>query len=84
MYIKKGGGMECELLGSCSFYEKMSGFEGAHKHLRSKYCKRNAEDCARYIVYKALGKEKIPEDLFPVEKERAFAIISRFKGNEFT
>uniref|UniRef100_A0A7C4UD04 Uncharacterized protein n=1 Tax=candidate division WOR-3 bacterium TaxID=2052148 RepID=A0A7C4UD04_UNCW3 len=51
------------------------------KYVKSKYCKRSPEECARYIVYKALGKDKIPDDLFPAEKERALEIIKRFKGN---
>lgn len=73
--------MECELCSSCSFCRKSMGeLNGTLKYVRSKYCKKNSEDCARYIVYKALGRDRVPDDLFPGEKERAFKIIERFKG----
>lgn len=71
--------MECELRQYCSLYKEMMSINGAHKHIGSKYCKQKAEDCARYIVYKKLGKDKIPDDLFPGEVERAFKIIKKFK-----
>ncbi len=32
---------------------------------KKKYCKNDNTSCARYMVVKALGREKIPANLFP-------------------
>jgi len=29
------------------------------------YCKGDSSNCARHIVFRALGKEEIPADLYP-------------------
>ncbi len=43
---------------------------------KSKYCKGEFEKCARYMVFKALGSEHVPENLFPIQQEKAKKIIA--------
>jgi hypothetical protein len=49
---------------------------------KSKYCRADNSECARYMVLVALGKENVPFDLFPHEVLRAHEIIDHSKpGN---
>jgi hypothetical protein len=44
--------------------------------LKSKYCKEGAcSACAIYIVFKKLGKENIPENLFPNQLDKVREIL---------
>ncbi|NQT27007.1 hypothetical protein HQ585_16750 [candidate division KSB1 bacterium] len=66
----------CSLLEACPFFndamKSIPGFEESHKAV---YCKGEFIECARYRVFSALGKEKVPIDLFPVQLIRAKRII---------
>jgi len=44
--------------------------------LKKKYCKDGYTTCARHMVFKALGRPKVPADLFPQQAEKAEKIIS--------
>jgi len=45
--------------------------------MKSSFCRGNNLNCARYMVANALGKEKMPPNLYPHEKARAFAVIAQ-------
>jgi hypothetical protein len=47
---------------------------------KDKYCHGDNTHCARYMVFKALGREKVPADLFPVQVYRVDDIIMYGKG----
>jgi hypothetical protein len=49
------------------------------EYLKSRYCSSNPLDCARYIVNQSLGKDKVPQDLFPEELTKAERIIAQHK-----
>ena len=38
---------------------------------KSKYCKSDNSGCARHMVFKALGRENVPSNLFPHQLEDA-------------
>ena len=44
--------------------------------MKEKYCRNNNLNCARYMVVNALGKEKMPAELYPHEKDRAYMVIA--------
>jgi len=68
---------ECEFINSCPFFnDKLSGKEVDIEKLKNDYCKTNNLHCARYIVAITLGKEKVPENLYPHEKVAAYKIIA--------
>jgi hypothetical protein len=68
---------ECELIDKCPFFNGMlSGDEKRIEEMKEKYCRNNNLNCARYMIANALGKEKMPPDLFPNEKERAYKRIA--------
>lgn len=69
---------ECELIGSCPFYnDQLKGDKNQIEAMKEKYCKLNNLNCARYMIFIALGREKIPEELFPHQKDRAYLLISQ-------
>ena len=68
---------DCELLKGCLFFnDQMQGLEAAKDMLKTIYCKGDNSTCARYMVFKALGRPKVPADLIPNEFDRAKQIIS--------
>jgi len=67
---------ECPRLPTCPFFnEKMPAKPGTAEMYRSMYCRKDYEKCARYLVLVALGKEKVPADLYPNEADRAKQVI---------
>ncbi len=70
--------IECELLATCRFFnDKMANVPVTAEMMKVTICKSDNSRCARYLVFKALGREKVPGDLFPNEVERARTIISK-------
>ncbi len=68
---------DCELIAGCVFFnDKMASMPAMAEMLKNRYCKGNNEDCARYMVFKKLGKPGVPTDLFPNAEDRAKAILS--------
>jgi hypothetical protein len=68
---------DCELLEGCVFFnDKMANMPATAELYKDQYCRENNLECARYVVFKALGREKVPLDLFPNMKEKAQEIIA--------
>jgi hypothetical protein len=68
---------DCELLQTCIFFnDKMANMPSTASLFKQDYCQNNFEACARYKVAKALGRLKVPADLFPNQQHRAQDIIS--------
>ena len=42
---------------------------------KRKYCLTDKSNCARYHIFKALGEDLIPEDLYPNEREKVEEIL---------
>ena len=68
----------CEGLKNCPFFnDRMKDMPATAELFKKTYCKDNFEDCARFIVSKRIGREKVPLDLFPNQKQRVNDIILR-------
>lgn len=68
---------DCQLLSGCSFFnDRMQGLEVIKDMLKKRYCREDNSNCARYMVFKALGRPKVPADLIPNQADRAKQIIS--------
>lgn len=68
---------ECEFLDDCPFFNDQLGDKtDKFEVMKEQYCKNNNLNCARYMVAHAVGKENMPEDLYPHEKMRAYAVIA--------
>jgi len=70
---------DCEIISACLFFnDKMKDQPGQAELFKRRYCKGGEKDnCARYMVRNALGKEKVPTDLFPNQVEKAKALIAQ-------
>jgi len=67
----------CECLNGCPFFnDKMKDTEGIGAIYKKKYCLGDNTHCARYMVFKKLGKPGVPADLYPNMHDRAKAILS--------
>ena len=68
---------DCELLKGCLFFnDKIHNMPTLAEQFKEKYCRGDNSNCARYMTCKALGREKVPPDLFPNQLERAKGIIA--------
>jgi len=43
--------------------------------LKNLYCQQDFDKCARYVIVKEMGREKVPADLFPNQIEKARSIL---------
>ena len=67
----------CEKSAICPFFKKeMSNLPSNADELIKKFCEGNSLNCARAMVYDALGDNKVPGDLLPEDKPAAYAIIA--------
>lgn len=72
---------ECECLEGCPFFnDTMAGMPATAKLYKKTYCKGDNSQCARYMVFKALGRENIPQDLYPNDVAGAKAVLATQKG----
>ena len=68
--------MDCECLPRCPFFnDKMMDMPAMVSLLKEKYCKGDSARCARHMVFKVMGSERVPMDLYPNQAERAEKII---------
>lgn len=67
---------KCKLIVGCPFFnDKMKNMPAISSIYKKNYCQEDNSNCARFIVYQALGSEKVPSDLFPNQQERAEIIL---------
>jgi hypothetical protein len=68
---------ECECLKGCPFFnDKMKMDEGMGLIYKKKYCLGDNSDCARYMIFKALGPGIATNDIFPNNKDKALKLIA--------
>lgn len=68
---------DCPLLHSCPFFnDMMANMPAMSEGMKKKFCRDTFTQCARYMTCTALGRERVPEDMFPNEQERAKEIIA--------
>lgn len=71
---------DCENLAGCPFFNNIiPNMPITAQYLKNTYCHGDSCQCARYMVCKALGKNKVPLELFPEESARAERIIAMYK-----
>ena len=69
---------DCELLKGCLFFnDKMPQDSGMGSIFKTRYCTGDSAKCARYMVAKQLGREKVPVTLYPNMADEAKALIAK-------
>ena len=67
----------CTLQDICHFFDdEMRYMPGLAELYRSIYCMTDNSDCARYIVAEKLGREKVPQNLYPNMLSKAKEIVA--------
>jgi len=68
---------DCECLKGCPFFnDKMKDTEGLGALYKEQYCLGDNTVCARYMVFKKLGKPGVPADLYPNMVAQATKLIA--------
>lgn len=69
---------DCECISTCPFFNgKMaSNMPSVVDNMKARYCKGDSSGCARYMVFKAVGRGSVPTDLVPNQAARAQQIIA--------
>ncbi|GAB1482046.1 hypothetical protein MASR2M78_08610 [Treponema sp.] len=58
---------DCECLPRCIFFnDKMANKPATSQVMKKKYCLGDSANCARHMVFKAVGGPNVPADLFPL------------------
>lgn len=74
--------MACSLIEGCIFFnDKMANMPSMATMYKDRYCQDSFETCARYEVFKAIGRENVPRDLYPNEAHKVSDILAAFPAN---
>ena len=69
---------DCECLSGCPFFnDKMASMPTMAEMYKQKYCKTDSRGCARFVVFKQLGKAAVPADLYPNDMDRANEVLAQ-------
>ncbi|MCM2358484.1 MAG: hypothetical protein NDI77_10070 [Geobacteraceae bacterium] len=63
---------DCDLLDQCRFFNGQTvEMPSTVTALKTKYCRGGGySSCTRHIISRKMGKEQVPEDLFPNQHDR--------------
>lgn len=71
----------CELVATCIFFnDQMANMPSTSAVFKNVYCEKDYTGCGRYQIFKAIGREHVPKDLFPNQSDRAQEIIKYHKN----
>ncbi|MBU2510394.1 hypothetical protein KJ966_03615 [bacterium] len=66
----------CECFEKCDLFDCATAkLPSTAKSFQDKYCRNDHGNCARYMIFKKLGRDFVPADLFPNERGRALTIL---------
>jgi len=69
--------VKCEYTEICAFFnEGMADRPAIANMMKKKYYARNPSACARYMILKTVGKDRVPVDLVPNNVDMAQTIIA--------
>ena len=67
---------DCELLAGCIFFnDRMASMPSTAEVIKLRYCKSDNTGCARYMIFRTMGRDKVPQELFPNQIEQAMQVI---------
>ena len=71
--------MDCEMTDTCPFFANKSDESRAVELLKEVYCRGHQQQCARYRVLKAVGRENVPLTLYPNQTHLVEGIIKKVR-----
>jgi hypothetical protein len=68
---------ECECLVKCPFFnDRMASKPATANLMKKQYCQGDSKDCARHMIFMAIGGQFVPADLFPAQTERVASVLA--------
>ena len=68
---------DCVCLPKCIFFhDKMADMPTTAARMKERLCRGDSHQCARFMVFSALGREKVPPDLYPNSINQAKDLIA--------
>jgi len=69
---------DCQCIPGCVFFnDRMADMPAMANSMKKRYCQGDYSACARFMVFSALGREKVPPDLYPSNVEKARVILGK-------
>jgi len=66
----------CEIIDTCLFFnDQMADMPSMSSIIKERYCRGSNTSCARHMVFRVLGRDAVPSDLYPSQVERADEIL---------
>ena len=68
---------DCKLLSTCPFFNNQTVSDSPEvvEVLKKRFCRGDNSGCARFMIFQRLGREKVPENLFPNNTDWAERIL---------
>lgn len=74
--------MGCKFKNSCNFHlDKIADMPATSSVFKKMYCEGIADNCARFMVIKRLGKDDISGSMMPNNRKQAIEILARQSGH---
>jgi hypothetical protein len=74
---------KCECLPKCPFFnDRMANKPAMANLMKETYCLGDNSKCARHQVFKKIGAQNVPTDLFPSQTDRVEAIINKVSSEK--
>ena len=71
---------KCLLLTECRFFNDIiENMPSISEVLKDQYCLGDNTECARHVIFTEIGKEHLPDDVFPHELDKAKKIVRHFR-----
>jgi hypothetical protein len=69
---------DCEFHSGCAFYAgTLKAMPADAEAIKQNYCLSNPLHCSRFMAADVLGMDKVPDDLMPPQKDRAYQLIAQ-------
>jgi UTP-glucose-1-phosphate uridylyltransferase len=71
---------KCPVLEQCRFFNNvLENMPAISESLMEQYCLGDNTECARFFIFDEIGKEHLPDDVFPHEMEKAKKLVRNFR-----
>ncbi|HUX21245.1 MAG TPA: hypothetical protein VMW69_08385 [Spirochaetia bacterium] len=72
---------ECPYVDDCTFLSRtIADLPDVAFLMKARHCERGHEACARYILAERLGRERVPDELYPNQMGKAGLILDQQLG----
>lgn len=71
---------KCPLLRECRFFNDIiENMPSISESLKAQYCLGRNSECARFLIFTEIGRDHLPDDVFPHELAKAKNLVRHFR-----